>query len=57
MRPVMLCLAAILAMEVPAHAQSYGAGQSGPRPLLPRSDEIALARSAAPAAFSDFRDV
>lgn len=28
-------------------------GQTGPRPLLPRAEEIALARSAAPAAVSD----
>ncbi len=30
-------------------AQSKGPGQSGPRKLLPRAEEIALARSAAPA--------
>ena len=35
------------------HAQSYGGGRSGPRPLLPPDQEIALARSAAPAALSD----
>lgn len=33
--------------------QSGGSGQSGPRPLLPREREIALARSAAPAALAD----
>jgi hypothetical protein len=34
---------------VPMAAQSQNAGQSGPRKLLPRAEEIALARSAAPA--------
>lgn len=53
MRPAMLCLAAALGTAAPALAQSYGGGQSGPRPLLPRAEEIALARSAAPAVMSD----
>ncbi|MGH7676441.1 MAG: hypothetical protein ACREMV_14315, partial [Gemmatimonadales bacterium] len=35
------------------HAQSAGGGHSGPRALLPRDREIALARSAAPAAVAD----
>ncbi|HSJ12838.1 MAG TPA: hypothetical protein VK939_00395 [Longimicrobiales bacterium] len=53
MRSSILCLAAALAAAAPVHAQSYGGGQSGPRTLLPRNEEIALARSAAPAALSD----
>jgi hypothetical protein len=36
-----------------ASAQSNGAGRAGPRPVLPRTEEIALARSAAPGAVSD----
>lgn len=52
MRSLLFCLTA-LAVAAPVRAQSYGAGQSGPRPLLPMAEEIALARSAAPAAFSD----
>jgi len=32
----------------PATAQSVAAGRTGPRPLLPREREIALARTAAP---------
>lgn len=36
----------------PLAAQAYGAGGSGTPPLLPRAREIALARSAAPAAVS-----
>jgi len=35
------------------HAQSAGAGRPGPRHLLARDQEIALARSAAPAAVTD----
>jgi hypothetical protein len=38
---------------VPLAAQGAGGGESGPRPLLPAEREIALARSAAPAAISD----
>ena len=41
-----------LGAAVPAAAQSTGAGQSGPRRLLPRAEEIALAGSAAPSAVS-----
>jgi len=37
----------------PVHGQSAGGGQSGPRSLLPRDREIALARSAAPASVAD----
>jgi hypothetical protein len=36
----------------PAAAQSAGAGRTGPRDLLPREREVALARTAAPAAVS-----
>ncbi len=36
----------------PATAQSVGEGRAGPRPLLPRDREVALARSAAPAEVS-----
>lgn len=36
----------------PATAQSIAAGRTGPRPLLPREREIALARTAAPAEVS-----
>ena len=43
---------AVLMGAAPMAAQSKGAGQSGPRKLLPRAEEIALARSAAPAAVS-----
>jgi hypothetical protein len=43
---------AVLFGVAPATAQSKGAGQSGPRTLLPRAEEVALARSAAPAEVS-----
>jgi hypothetical protein len=46
-----LMLVATLAAEI-LEAQSAGAGRAGPRPLLPRDREIALARSAAPSAVS-----
>jgi hypothetical protein len=36
-----------------AHGQGSDAGQAGPRAVLPAAQEIALARSAAPAAVSD----
>jgi hypothetical protein len=36
----------------PATAQSVAAGRTGPRPLIPREREIALARTAAPAEVS-----
>lgn len=39
-------------VATPLHAQSAGAGRPGPRPLLPAAEEIALARSAAPASVS-----
>ncbi len=43
-----------MALPHPLHTQGVaGGGQTGPRPLLPRADEVALARSAAPAAVSD----
>jgi hypothetical protein len=42
----------LLARELPAQGVNNG-GQSGRRPLLPRAEEIALARSAAPRAVSD----
>lgn len=45
-RPVILLL---LVTAVPAAAQSVANGRAGPRALLPRAREIALARSAAPA--------
>ena len=47
--------ATVLAMTLAIHAaegQSAAAGRTGPRALLPREREIALARSAAPAAVS-----
>ncbi len=47
--------ATLLAMTLAIHAaegQSAAAGRTGPRALLPREREIALARSAAPAAVS-----
>jgi len=53
MRALIPCVAAIVAGTSPAYAQRYGAGQSGPRPLFERAEEIALARSAAPAGLSD----
>jgi hypothetical protein len=37
----------------PAHAQSAGSGEPGARRLIPRAEEIALARSAATADVSD----
>src|SRR5688500_16889322 len=43
---------AVLLGIAPMTAQSKGAGQSGARTLLPRAEEIALARSAAPAEVS-----
>ena len=48
---LVLVLAASLAAEI-SEAQSAGAGRVGPRALLARDREIALARSAAPAAVS-----
>jgi hypothetical protein len=42
-----------IALASPLAAQGYGGGRAGPRALFPRDREIALARSAAPAALSD----
>ncbi|HEU5042104.1 MAG TPA: hypothetical protein VFT84_14845, partial [Gemmatimonadales bacterium] len=47
--PVLLLLAAWVS---PLAAQSAAAGRAGPRIMLPRDREIALARSAAPAEVS-----
>lgn len=44
---------ALVAVAVPAAGQSVEGGRSGPREVLERSFEVALARSAAPAAVSD----
>lgn len=53
MRETLTVLILVLAAgsEV-ASAQGAGAGRAGPRPLLPREREVALARSAAPPAVS-----
>ena len=53
MRSFVFCIAAAVAGSAPSYAQSYGTGQSGSRALLPELEEIALARSAAPAGLSD----
>ena len=53
MRALVLFWSAVLLSAAPARAQSFGAGQSGRRALLPRAREITLARSAAPPAVSD----
>ncbi|MFW6084076.1 MAG: hypothetical protein ACODAA_02580 [Gemmatimonadota bacterium] len=54
-------LAALLALTLllpgVAAAQLFESGDSGARDLLPRADEIALARSAAPAAVSEAASV
>jgi hypothetical protein len=47
-----LILILMVASGGPAMAQGVGAGRAGPRTLLPRDREIALARSAAPAEVS-----
>jgi hypothetical protein len=52
MKHAVMCALA-LASAVPVAAQGVGGGQSGPRSLLPREREIALARSAGPAAVTD----
>jgi hypothetical protein len=54
MRIVLLTsvLVAFLALPGSSMAQSAGSGQPGTRALLPRADEVALARSAAPAELS-----
>ena len=51
--PGLICLLAMIFIAQAAWCQSQGGGQRGPRTLLPRAEEIALARSAAPAAVSD----
>ena len=53
MRPLALVLTALTIWAGSLPAQRPGTGQSGRRALLPRSREIALARSAAPPAVSD----
>ncbi len=53
MRPLALVFAALTIWTASLPAQRPGTGQSGRRALLPRSREIALARSAAPPAISD----
>ena len=53
MRPLALVFAALTVWAVSLPAQRPGTGQSGRRALLPRSREIALARSAAPPVISD----
>ena len=53
MRALVLLCTAFIISTAPAGAQSFGTGQSGRRPLLPRAREIALAKSAAPPAVSD----
>ncbi len=53
MRPLGLVFAALTIWTASLPAQRPGTGQSGRRALLPRSREIALARSAAPPAVSD----
>ena len=49
------CISLVLAVApaTPASAQLFESGESGVRELLPRGEEIALARSAAPAAVSE----
>jgi hypothetical protein len=51
MRPIILVLVAT-SFTTSVSAQAAGAGRPGPRALLPRDREIALARSAAPASVS-----
>lgn len=48
----MLLLVALTVTPIAASAQQAGAGRPGRRPLLPRDQEIALARSGAPASVS-----
>ena len=52
MRPDPWILILMATVSGPATGQSVAAGRTGPRPLLPREREIALARSAAPAEVS-----
>ena len=51
MRPIVLALLAF-SLAPSVSAQTGGAGRPGPRALMPRDREIALARSAAPASVS-----
>src|SRR5687768_11142467 len=51
-RSLAMCVVAVLVADDPLPAQSKHAGQSGPRQLLPRHQEVALARSAASPAVS-----
>ena len=53
MRRLVLLFTALTVWTASLPAQHPGTGQSGRRALLPRSREIALARSAAPPAVSD----
>ena len=53
MRFIQSSFVLLLLTSGPLTAQSASSGQSGPRPLLAREREIALARSAAPAALAD----
>lgn len=55
--PVAMLFVASLSSAAPAAAQLFESGDSGPRELLPRTREIALARSAAPGAVSNDADV
>jgi len=48
---------ALFASTTLVSAQSIGSGEPGRRALLPRAEEIALARSAAPASVSDSAEV
>jgi hypothetical protein len=52
MRGLLEVAFATLIVALPAAAQSAGAGRSGPRIMLPRDQEVTLARSAAPAQVS-----
>jgi hypothetical protein len=52
MSHIRLIALALLFLPLPAEAQSANAGRPGPRIMLPREQEVALARSAAPAAVS-----
>lgn len=53
MRTTVLIFTAGLAVTSPLFAQAAGAGRPGRRTLMPREQEIALARSAAPPAVAD----
>jgi len=48
-----LAMTAMVAQTMAAAAQTAGSGNAGPRAVLPRAEEIALARSAAPHDVSD----